>query len=124
MGSGPAILGIFIPIIAIIGAVIMIVFLRKYENEERMAMIERGINPGIAKPKTNPSGTLRFALLAMGAGLGLLVGSLLEASTNMDDVVAYFSMILLFGGIGLLLAYNIQLRQDEREKREKQREII
>jgi hypothetical protein len=74
-----------------------------------MAMIEKGINPmNMTKPKTNPSGTLRFALLAIGAGVGLLVGSVLEKSGLVDDEVAYFSMVLLFGGLGLLISYLIQ----------------
>jgi hypothetical protein len=33
-------------------------------------------------------------------------------------------MVLLFGGGGLLVSYMVQMRQDEKEKREKQREIM
>ncbi len=116
---------ILIPIILFIGLFTMIIFLRKYENEERMAMIEKGINPGnTTKPRINPSGTLRFGLLAIGAGTGLLIGNFLERSLDLYRPVAYFSMVLLFGGTGLLVSYVIQLRQDEKEKREKQREIM
>ena len=47
-----AVIGVFIPIVAIIGGIIMIIFLRKYENDERMNMIEKGMNPGeITKTK-------------------------------------------------------------------------
>jgi uncharacterized membrane protein SpoIIM required for sporulation len=35
--------------------------------------------------------------------------------------VAYFSMILLFGGIGLLVSYAVQFNHEERE-RERERE--
>ena len=116
---------ILIPIILFIGLFTMIIFLRKYENEERMAMIEKGITPGIAnKPKISPSGTLRFGLLAVGAGIGLLMGNFLEKALGLDEVIAYFSMVLLFGGGGLLVSYMVQMRQDEKEKREKQREIM
>ncbi len=41
----PAIYGIVMVIIAIIGAYVMIIYLRKYANEERMAMIEKGVDP-------------------------------------------------------------------------------
>jgi hypothetical protein len=117
--------GILVPIALFIGLFTMIIFLRKYENEERMAMIEKGMNPANTnKPKTNPSGTLRFALLAIGAGIGLLVGSVLENSRLVEEEVAYFSMVLLFGGLGLLISYLIQLRQDEKEKRIREREIV
>src|SRR4028119_588788 len=117
--------GILVPIALFIGVFTMIIFLRKYENEERMAMIEKGINPAnVTKPKTNPSGTLRFALLAIGAGIGLLVGSMLENTRLVEEEVAYFSMVLLFGGMGLLVSYLIQLRQDEKEKQAREREIV
>jgi hypothetical protein len=116
---------ILVPIAFFIGVFTMIIFLRKYENDERMAMIEKGMNPvNTAKPKTNPSGTLRFALLAIGAGVGLLVGNTLEKANLVDDEVAYFSMVLLFGGLGLLVSYLIQLRQDQKEKRVREREIV
>ncbi|MBD0256494.1 MAG: hypothetical protein ICV83_12315, partial [Cytophagales bacterium] len=108
--------GILVPIALFIGVFTMIIFLRKYENEERMAMIEKGMNPAnVTKPKTNPSGTLRFALLAIGAGIGLLVGNMLEKANLVEEEVAYFSMVLLFGGVGLLISYLIQLKQDEKE---------
>lgn len=102
-----AVIGVFIPIVAIIGGIIMIIFLRKYENEERMNMIEKGMNPGEIKKSRNTSGPLRFSLLLMGVGVGLLMGYLLEANTRMDEA-AYFSMIFLFGGIGLGIAYIIE----------------
>ncbi len=37
-----AVIGVFIPIVSIISIIVMIVYLRKYENDERMAMIEKG----------------------------------------------------------------------------------
>ena len=119
------IVGILVPITLFIGVFTMIIFLRKYENEERMAMIEKGINPAnTTKPKTHPSGTLRFTLLAIGAGVGLLVGNMLEKANLVEEEVAYFAMVLLFGGVGLLVSYLIQLRQDEKEKRVREREIV
>ncbi len=119
----PALVGVFIPIVAVIGGITMIIFMRYYENVERMAMIEKGMNPSLDKPRrrANPSTTLRFALLAIGAGLGILFGNLLENSLQMDDEVAFFSMILIFGGLGLLASYVLELRlfkQDEKQRKE------
>jgi len=119
----PEVLGVFIPIIAVIGGITMIIFLRYYENMERMAMIEKGLNPNLPKPnKINPSTTLRFALLAIGAGLGILFGSLLTNAFGLVEEVAYFSMILIFGGLGLLASYAFELRllkQEEAKQRQK-----
>src|SRR5688572_32934772 len=40
-----AVIGTMIPIIAIIGTFVMIIYLRKYDNQERMAMIDKGVDP-------------------------------------------------------------------------------
>ena len=119
----PALIGVFIPIFTVISGIIMIILVRYYENMERMAMIEKGMNPSLDKPRrrANPSTTLRFALLAIGAGLGILFGNLLENSLQMNEEVAFFSMILIFGGLGLLASYVLELRlskQDEKQRKE------
>lgn len=108
-----AVIGVFIPIVAILGVIVIVVYLRKYENEERMSMIDKGISPGDFKREpSNSSWPLRFSLLLIGAGLGLMMGYFLDAHTRMDDV-AYFSMIFIFGGLGLGCSYLIE------EKRKK-----
>lgn len=116
----PAVIGVFIPIVTVIGGIVMVLFLRYYENVERMAMIEKGMDPYRARPKSSthisPSTTLRFALLAIGAGLGVLFGNILEKSVGLDEEVAFFSMILIFGGLGLLGSYLFELRMVKREK--------
>lgn len=100
----------------------MIVFIRKYENSERLKMIEHGMDPTANRPK-RAAGGLKFALVAIGVGIGLLVGSVLDTSGIVDDEVAYFSMGFLFGGMGLLIGYLIQTRQ-MREEEEKKREQL
>lgn len=110
----PEVLGVMIPIIAIIGTFTMIVYLRKYENQERMAMIEKGVDPKSfinTKPR-NAAPALRASLLFIGIGLGLLVGSLLDYHFDMEEV-GYFSMLFIFGGIGLGLAYVIEERKNK-----------
>lgn len=113
------VLAIMIPIIAIISAVIMIVYLRKFENIERMAMIEKGIDPALfaKKQRGGNSGPLRASLLFIGAGLGLLIAYFLDRAYNMEEV-AYFSMLFIFGGIGLGVAY---LVEEKKIKEEQQR---
>lgn len=112
----PEIIGVFIPIIAIIGIVIMIIYLRRYENIERMAMIEKGMSPAdLKKPKEEGFTSLRFGLLLVGAGLGFLVGYFLDENTRMNEI-AYFSMLFVFGGIGLLIAYFMQQKKLEKKE--------
>jgi hypothetical protein len=102
------IFGTLVPIIAVIGAFIMIVYIRKFENIERMAIIEKGLDPHMfRKDKSSPSPVLRWALLLIGAGLGLFVGYILDEAYRME-VAAYFGGIMVFGGLGLVIAYVIE----------------
>jgi F0F1-type ATP synthase assembly protein I len=108
------ILGVMIPIIAVIGIVFIIIFLRKYENTERMAMIEKGVDADLFKRQTSTSAPLRLSLLFIGVGVGLLFGYFLsEVMSNRP--VAFISMTFIFGGIGLGVAYLIEdkkIKQD------------
>jgi len=107
-----AVLGVMIPIVAMIGSFIMVVYLRKFENMERMSMIDKGLDPSFFRSRNyrNTSIPLRASLLLIGAGVGLLFGYWLDSITFMDEV-AYFSMLFIFGGIGLGLSYLIEERK-------------
>ena len=52
----------------------------------------------------------------MGAGIGLLAGYFLDEAFRMDEV-AYFSMLFIFGGAGLGLAYVIEEKRDKKEEK-------
>ena len=109
------IVGMLIPIIGTIGAFTMVVFLRKYRNDERMAMIAKGITPPQKTSyEVNPNHSLRWGFILIGFGVGLLMGSLLESLINIDDDVAHFSMIFIFGGLGLLASYFYQMNLDKK----------
>jgi len=93
-----------------VSAIIMIVFLRKFSNQERMAMIDKGMSPADFKTTGGSTGPLRFSLLLIGFGLGLLIGYFLDMAFYMEEV-GYFSMLFVFGGGGLGLAYIIEERK-------------
>ena len=83
------------------------------KNKERMALIEKGQDASIFKTDDKLHGrynALKFGLLAIGVGIGLVIGNILDYTNVMDDEVAYFAMILLFGGFSLLLYYRIMKR--------------
>jgi hypothetical protein len=110
------ILGICIPIIAIIGGFTTAIYVRKYQHAERMAMIEKGVSKDLlfgTKPEHQVSGTLRASLLLIGVGLGFLMGYFLNEMFYMREV-GYFSMLFIFGGLGLGLAYIIEEKKYNR----------
>lgn len=109
-----AILGVMVPIIGMIGAFIMVVYLRKFQNMERMAIIDKGLDPSLFKMERSSAGALRASLLLVGAGIGLILGYWLDRSFDMEEV-GYFSMLFIFGGLGLGLAYVIEEKKNSKE---------
>ncbi len=103
------IFGILMVIVITLGAFIMVIYLRKFQNIERMSMIEKGVSPELfnIRKQHNASLPLRVSLLFIGAGIGLLMGYFLREFLGMN-AVAYFSMLFIFGGLGLGAAYIIE----------------
>jgi len=95
--------GLLIPL-GLFAMIYGIVYL-SVRRKERMALIESGQDAKIFNMESNASISLKFSLLLIGLGLGALVGYILEESTAMEEGISYFSMILLFGGVGLLVYY-------------------
>lgn len=97
---------IFIPLIifsALFGIVYVFLTTR---NKERMALIEKGADASLFNTGKKMSGqlVLNLALLAIGIGLGVLVGAMLEQG-GLDEDVAYPASIFIFAGLGLLVSF-------------------
>jgi hypothetical protein len=110
------VLGILLPIILTLGAYIMLVFMRKYKNIERMAMIEKGLSPDLFKEesRTGPPMSLRWSLLLIGIGIGFLLGYWLDRQFYMEET-GYFSMLFIWGGLGLGAAYMVEERKTRKD---------
>jgi hypothetical protein len=77
-------------------------------NKERLALIDKGLDASMLHAKTSTHGrydALKFGLLLIGFAIGLLLGNILESYADFQEEVAYFSMIMLFGGVALILYY-------------------
>lgn len=96
----------------IFGSIVMLVYLN-IRKKERLALIEKGINASVFAVKPNSSPSLKWGIFLTGLAIGLLIGNLLEAYTAMRPEVAYFSMIFLFGGLGLVIYYVIARKRSE-----------
>jgi hypothetical protein len=53
-------------------------------------------------------------MLFVGVAIGILLGNILEYTTPLDEEVAYFSMIFLFGGAGLIINYFLEKKNEEK----------
>ncbi len=80
--------GDFLVVLIIFAAIFGIVFVvAQARNRERMAMIEKGVRPKdfMTDRRPNSYGILRWALLLVGIGCGLFVGSVLETYTSIQE---------------------------------------
>jgi hypothetical protein len=84
---------------------IFFLFIRK---KERMALLDRGMDPRSFENPSSNFTTLKYGLLLTGIGLGILLANIVVAVGAMDDEPAYFSFVALFGGIALIIDYLIE----------------
>lgn len=108
----------FFIVLVIFASIFGIIFvIASARNRERMAMIEKGVNPKdfMTDKKPNSYGVLKWALLLVGLGFGLFIGSLLETYTRIQEEPGYFAAALFFGGLGLFLSFAIARRAEEKE---------
>jgi len=82
-------------------------------KKENLAMIEKGMNPKIPRPA--PYANLKYGLLLVGSGLGLLLAYLIDLSSSVIDgdenPSIYFALIAIFGGLGLIISYRIEKKE-------------
>ncbi|WP_188933190.1 DUF6249 domain-containing protein [Puia dinghuensis] len=74
-------------------------------NKERMAMLEKGVDPTIIFKESKGVGQdpMLWGLLLAGMGLGIFLGYMLYLITKWDRIVLTNSLGVLFSGIGLII---------------------
>ena len=111
---------ILVPI-ALFATIFGIIFVAvSARNKERMALIEKGMDSSIFKQATDTHGrynAFKWGLVIVGVGIGLILGNIFDIHGIMDDDVAYFAMVFVFGGLGLL-TYYLLIRKIKPEKEE------
>lgn len=112
-----------IPILVPIAGFILVFGIMYLKSRENMALIERGINPKQYTAQPKPFVNLKYGLLLLGCGLGLLAAILIDGmidhtkvtpggSTYHDDFEElYFALIAIGGGLGLVTSYAVEKKQ-------------
>ena len=80
----------------IFGFIYAIVYLN-IRRKERMALLERGADPSIfQEPQTEKKNSLRYGLFLIGLAIGILMGNVLEVSTNLgrEALISQWSFYL------------------------------
>lgn len=113
------VLALFIPIISVIGFFAAVIYwVHIYytsRHRERMALLESGQDARIWDKKRRPERIVKFGILFFSIGAGILCGYFLS-ELGMEEEPAYFAMMFLLGGAGLISYYLFFLkRHTERE---------
>lgn len=112
---------VLIPIIAIMGffsTIIIIAYLYfNSRHRERMSLIEHGKDASIFKEtkETQFSNSLKYGVVAVMIGLGIISATLLD-EVGFQSESSYFSMVLVFGGAGLMTFYFYMKKQTKNDE--------
>ena len=84
-----------------------VVYLFKKEN---LAMIEKGMNPKDKLFRPAPFRSLKWGLLLLGAGMGLLIAFFIDMNLpyRVEPAGIYFALIAMGGGLGLIGSYFVE----------------
>ena len=112
---------VMIIMLSLIALIFGIFYIR---NRENMALIERGINPRNSQKASlpKPFTSLKYGLLFLGCGLGLLLAFFIDFNLNHTREIGggktyhedfpqiYFGLIAVGGGLGLVISYFVERR--------------
>lgn len=104
---------ILVPI-ALFAAIFGIVYISvSSKHRQRMAMIDKGLTPADFLERADPFRSLKMGMVAVGVGIGLLVGYLFQLSTMDDNPLPYFVAVTICGGAALIGHYFIVRRKQQ-----------
>ena len=83
-------------------------------HKQRIALLEHGQEAKVFNSARQRNDALKFGMLSIGIGLGILVGYFLD-EIGMAAEPAYFSMTLIFGGAALIIFYLMNRKSDSSE---------
>jgi len=125
--NGPEVL---VPVTMFAGGFAMIFGIYYLKTRQNLAMIEKGMNPKEFANRPAPYKNLKWALLLIGAGVGLFLAYLMDnymLPTEINkyghhdggrNVPIYFALIAIGGGLGLFGSYRIEKKwwDDNKDK--------
>lgn len=106
--------GILVPIALffLIFAILYVYYTTR--TKERLALVEKGKNANVFQLDDPKFHILKWGVVLIMLSVGIIGGYAL--SNVINEVVAYFTSILLFGGIGLTSAYFLTTSLSKKEE--------
>jgi hypothetical protein len=119
--------GILVPLTLFGGAAAVLWKYFEGRHKERMAMIDKGVNPADFKSappyrlwQGSVLSNLKWGLLFVFAGIGLLVGVQLQYYFGFHEESAIFGSILITGGLALIIFYLIAAKKLKEKPEDKE----
>lgn len=104
---------VLVPLIVFSAAFGMFYIWVTARHRQRMAMIEKGLATAEPASEVDRFSSLKFGLLGIGVGFGLLLGYLFQTYAMVngeDNPLPYFVMVAICGGAALVGHHMIVLR--------------
>ena len=110
---------VLVPVTMFAGGFAMVFGIYYLKTRQNLAMIEKGMNPKEFANRPAPYKNLKWALLLIGAGIGLFTAYLLDnymlpvqvnqfGNHGDKNAPIYFALIAIGGGLGLFGSYRIE----------------
>ena len=95
-------------------SIVVVVYLI-LRRKERLSLIEKGQPATIFETRKNVPQALKWGMLLIGIGVGILIGRILSLYTAMGEEESFFSMVFLCGGISLVLFHFIAGNMEKKD---------
>ena len=127
VGNVQNIIGVMIPIVAIVGGLSLAFAIRYLKSKERMEMISRGMDVSAFKEldlaeamgKKERRNPLRQGFIALGVGAGVLVSYALchTIFRGDDNEIIYLGVVALFVGAAIIASHMMDKKEPEQEQK-------
>lgn len=97
--------GLFVPLSFFLAVFAILYVYWTTRTKERLALIEKGADASIFKTPASKYALLKWGIFLIALAVGVITGFALSNAIN--EVAAFFTMILFFGGLGLIVAHFI-----------------
>lgn len=112
--------GIFVPLSFFLAIFAILYVYWTTRTKERLALIDKGADASIFKSESSKYALLKWGIFLIGAAIGVITGYALANLVN--EVVAFFTMIFFFGGIGLIAAHFVVRKLARKEEEDAYRQ--
>ena len=100
--------GIFVPLAFFLALFAILYVYWTTRTKERLALIEKGVDASVFKTECSKYVLVKWGIFLIFAAVGVFTAHLLSQVFN--EVAAYFTMILFFGGAGLIVANIVTIK--------------